>query len=277
MATAAEVWADLDDEALTRARRFHRFYRLLAAMAAPRAALLYLRLRLRSPAGLRWLRRGGYSPWRAARAIAAGRLVRRAQRTTGRTPSPVVVWPAGMPSSCVIAYFHTTWDVVIAREVRDRRYCLIRSGPRRAEDLGQQHVAEDTAGLKSLVRRVAEGARCAVAADNFVPGPEPGFLGTGHALNPAATRLAAITGAPLVTLWPTYQSGVLRFDLGTPIAASTCAELPDEALRTARQFFENAVRSDLASWRRIVSFLERAPDTGRPELASGGSIAQRSV
>jgi len=182
-----------------------------------------------------------------------------------------------MPSSCVFAYFHTTWDRVIAREVRDRRYCLIRSGPRRAEDLGQQHVAEDTAGLKSLVRRVAEGARCAVAADNFVPGPEAGFFGTGHALNPAATRLAAITGAPLVTFWPTYERGVLRFHLGTPIAASTCAELPDEALRIARQFFENAVRRDLASWRRIVSFLEGELNTGRREPASGDSIAQRSV
>jgi hypothetical protein len=262
MATAAEVWSDLDDETAARARRFHRFHRLSAVVAAPRAVLLYLRLCLRSPAGLRWLRRGGHGLWRTVFAIAASRLVRRAQRTTRYTPSPVVVWPEAMPSSCVIAYFHTTWDVVIARAVADREYCLIRSGPRRAQDLGRQHVAEDTAGLKSLVRRVAKGARCAAAADNFVPGPEGGFLGTRHALNPAVARLAAITGTPLVAVWPIYERGVLRFDLGKPIAASICAERPDEALRIARQFFENAVRRDLASWRRIVPFLERALRAG---------------
>jgi lauroyl/myristoyl acyltransferase len=129
----------------------------------------------------------------------------------------------------------------------------------------------------SLVRRVAEGARCAVAADNFVPESAAGLFGTDHALNPAATRFAAITGAPLVTVWPRYERGVLRFDVGAPIAASTCLERPDEALRMARQFFENAVRRDLASWRRIVSFLERALPTCRPEPASGDSIAQRRV
>jgi hypothetical protein len=262
MITAAEAWADLDDEAAARARSFHRFHRLSAALAGPLAVLLYLRLCLRSSVGLRWLRSHGYSPWRTVLAIAASRLVRHAHRTAGYAPSPVVVWPERMPSSCVIAYFHTTWDPVIARAVRDRRYCFIRSGPRRAEDLGEQHVGEDTAGLKSLVRRVAAGARCAAAADNFVPKTEAGFFSTAHGLNTAVTRLSAITGAPLVTVWPTYERGVLRFDLGAPIAASMCAELPDEALRIAREFFENAVRRDLASWRRILSFLEHALDSG---------------
>jgi lauroyl/myristoyl acyltransferase len=163
-----------------------------------------------------------------------------------------------MPASCVIAFFHTTWDVAIARELRDRQYCLIRAGPNWAVDLGGQLVAWDTAGLRALVRRVGRGGRCAAAADNFVRGTEGGFFGTRKVLNPAVVRLAGTTGAPLVTLWPTYDRGVLRFELGRPIAASTCAELPDEALRIVRQFFEDAVRRDVAGWPRIVFFLERA-------------------
>jgi hypothetical protein len=257
MATAADVRDDLTGEARSRARRFHCFYRLLLAAALPRALLLYLRLRLRSPAGIRWLRACGHVPWRAVYAIAAGRLVRRAL-TTGYTPSPAVVWPTRMPARCVVAFFHTPWDTVVAAQARDRRYCLIRAGANWSRGAGRQHVAWDHAGLKSLVRSVAGGARCAVAADNFVTGGEGGFFGTRRVLNPAAVRLAATTGASLVTIWPVYESGVLRLESGAPIAAATCAALPHEALRLARQFFEDAVRRDPGGWPRIVSFLEHA-------------------
>jgi hypothetical protein len=65
-----------------------------------------------------------------------------------------------------------------------------------------------------------------------------------------------VTGTPLVPIWPTYERGVLSFDMGAPIAASTCAERQHEALRIAQQFFENAVRRDPAGWRRVLSFLE---------------------
>jgi lauroyl/myristoyl acyltransferase len=109
---------------------------------------------------------------------------------------------------------------------------------------------------------VAGGTRCAVAADKLVAGSKSGFLGTSHAFDPAIARLAAITGAPLVTVWPISERGTLRFDVGAPIAASTCAGLPDEALRIARRFFDHAVRRDLPSWRRIVPFLERALRAG---------------
>jgi lauroyl/myristoyl acyltransferase len=158
----------------------------------------------------------------------------------------------------VIAFFHTTWELAIARELRARRHTFVRAGADWGRDLGGQHVAWDAAGLRSLVRRVARGARCVVAADNFVRGSATGFFGTGEALNPAIVRLAALTGAPLVTAWPIYERGVVRFELGAPIPASTCAERPDEALHIASRFFEDAVRKDPAGWPRIVWFLERA-------------------
>jgi hypothetical protein len=75
-------------------------------------------------------------------------------------------------------------------------------------------------------------------------------------LNPAATRLAAITGRPLVTVFPRYRLGVLSFELGAPIAAATCAQRPDDASRIATQFFEKAVRRDPTTWSRIVALLE---------------------
>jgi hypothetical protein len=270
MATAAEVQVELAGEASWRARRFHYCHRLLVAAALPRALLLYLRLRLRSPAGIRWLRACGHSPWRAVYRIAAGRLVRRALRT-GCTPSPAVIWPSGIPPSCVVAFFHTPWDLVIAAEARAREYCLVRAGANWSRDLGQQHVRWDRAGLKSLVRSVAGGARCAVAADNFVTGSKGGVFGTLHALNPAAVRLAAATRVPLVTIWPVYERGVLRLRVGAPIAAATCAERPLEALRIAQEFFENAVRGDPGGWPRIVSFLEHAiaASDGARKRASG--------
>jgi len=88
-------------------------------------------------------------------------------------------------------------------------------------------------------------------------------------LNPAATRLAAITGRPLVTVWPRYRLGVLSFELGTPIPATACAQRPDEASRIATQFFEKAVRLDPTTWSRIVSFLEREFARRRPEAHVG--------
>jgi hypothetical protein len=266
---APEVWSGLDDEALSRARRFHVFYLLFSILAAPRAAALYLRLRVRSPAGVRWLRTLGYMPWSTAYAIAVVRLVRRMQRTTACRLAPVVLWPKTIPPSCVIAFFHSAWDLVMAQEMCHRHGCLVRAGSNWTDDLGDQYVAWDAAGLRSLVRRVAGGCRCAVAADNFVVTAEDGFFGTRSALNPAATRLAAMTDTPLVAVWPVYRHGVLSFDLGTPIAASTCVERPDEASRMVRQFFEDAVRRDLCSWPRVVSFMERTLDTRHLEPVRG--------
>jgi hypothetical protein len=54
---------------------------------------------------------------------------------------------------------------------------------------------------------------------------------------------------------------VVRFAVGPPIAAAVCAERPDEALRLAQAFFEDAVRRDATSWTRVVHFLERAVAT----------------
>ena len=257
MGTAAEAWVSLDHETRAQARRFHCFYVSLVILAAPLAAALYLRLRLRSPVGVRWLRRHGHGAVRTIYAIAAARLLRRALRVTGCNPAPVVFWPKNVPSSCVVAFFHSPWDPVIVRELRDRRACLIRAGTNWAGELGKQYVRSDLAGLKALVKGVAGGARCAAAADHFVVGAQNGFLGTRSVPNPAVARLSAATGAPLVTLWPAYAHGVLTFDVGTPVAASVCAERPDEALRVVGRFFEQAVRQDLQCWSRIVHFLER--------------------
>ena len=257
MGTAAQVDSDLG----RRARQFHRFYRLITALAIPNAVVSYLRLRVRSPAGFHWLLTGGYSPWKVVYAVAAARLARRVQRATGGRPSPAVVWPKTIPSSCVIAFFHSAWDLVIAREVASRQYCLVRAGSDWAEDLGRQHVAWNAAGLRSLVRRVATGGRCAAAMDNFVDDAAGGLFGTRAGPNRGAARLAAATGAPLVPVWFVYERGVLRIDVGPPIAASTCACRQNEALHSAREFFENAVRRDPAGWPRIVSFLQVNPWT----------------
>lgn len=255
MGTADGVWFGPKQHAHLQAWRFHAFYRLLTALALPKAAYLYLRFRP-SPAAILWLRRAGHDPWKVVYAVAAARLIRHLHRATCGTPSPIVAWPKAMPSSCVIGFFHSRWDRIIAREFVARQYCLIRAGPGWARRLGRQHVANDVAGLRSLVRRVVSGSRCAVAMDNFVDGMQGGFLGARKGLNAAAVRLAAATGTPLVPIWPVYQHGVLRFDMGAPIAASTCAERQDEALCLAGQFFENAVRCDPAGWRQILSFLE---------------------
>jgi Bacterial lipid A biosynthesis acyltransferase len=246
----------LDCPGRLKARRFHLFCSLFLILAVPRALLMYLRLRVRSPSGVRWLRRIGYAPCKTMYAVEVVRFIRRTLRITGLRPAPAVLWPRTMPSSCVIAFFHSPWDLVIARELRERHVCLVRAGRHWAEHLGGQHVAWDTGGLRSLVRRVSRGAVCAVAADNFVAAAEGGFFGTRSALNSATTRLAAVTGTPLIMVWPSYEHGTLGFELGAPIAASICAEQPEEALQMVRQFFENAVRRDLTSWSRVVSFLE---------------------
>jgi hypothetical protein len=255
MGTAAEIWVDTDEQANSQAWPFRAFYRLLTVLALPKAAYLYLRFRP-SPAGILWLRSAGHDPWKVVYAVAAARLIRHLHRATFGTPAPVVVWPKAMPSSCVIGFFHSRWDRVIAREVVRRQYCLIRTGPGWARRLGKQHTACSVAGLRSLVQRVGAGSRCAVAMDTFVDGGDNGFSGTRKGLNAAAVRLAAVTGTPLVPVWPIYERGVLRFDSGAPIAAATCAERQDQALRVAQQFFENAVRCDPGGWRRILSFLE---------------------
>lgn len=255
MSTAAEIWVGHERHANSQAWRFRAFYRLLTVLALPKAAYLYLRFRP-SPAGILWLRRAGHDRWKVVYAVAAARLIRHLHRATFGTPAPVVVWPKAMPSSCVIGFFHSRWDRVIARELVRRQYCLIRTGPGWARHLGRQHTACSVAGLRSLVQRVCAGSRCAVAMDTFVDDADHGFSGTRKGLNPAAVRLAAVTGTPLVPIWPTYERGVLRFDMGAPIAAPTCTQRQDEALRLAVQFFENAVRRDPAGWRRILCFLE---------------------
>jgi hypothetical protein len=189
MGTAAEVWVGLERQANSPAWRFRAFYRLLAFLALPKAAYLYLRFRP-SPAAILWLRRAGCEPWKVVYAVAAARLIRHLHRATLGTPSPVVVWPKAMPSSCVIGFFHSRWDRVIARELVRRPYCLIRTGPGWARRLGRQHTACNVAGLRSLVRRVVAGSRCAVAMDTFVDDGDRGFAGTQKGLNPAAARLA---------------------------------------------------------------------------------------
>ncbi len=161
-----------------------------------------------------------------------------------------------MPPSCVIGFFHSRWDRIIARELVSRHYCVIRTGPGWARRLGKQQVACDVAGLRWLVRRVVGGSRCAVAMDAFVADGEGGFFGTRQGLNPAAVRLAATTGTPLVPVWPAYERGVLSLVMDTPIAASLCAERQEEALRRVGQFFENAVRRDPGGWKWILLFLE---------------------
>jgi hypothetical protein len=252
----AGPWPGLGQRARSQAWRFHCFYLLVAALAVPKAVSLYLQLLAASPGGIRWPKRDGTGAWKAVCEIAGARLVRRVHRRTGCRPSPVVVWPQAIPSSCVIAFFHSTWDLVIARQLRSRHYCLVRTGPAWARDLGQERVDLDGAGLMSLIRRVARGHRCLVAMDDFVENDEVGFLGARKSLNPAAARFAALTRTPLVPVWPVYERGVLSFALGAPIAAVTCAERRDEAVRLARSFFEHEVEKDPAGWRWILKFLE---------------------
>jgi lauroyl/myristoyl acyltransferase len=158
----------------------------------------------------------------------------------------------------VIAFFHSGWDLLLAVD-SGNRHCLVRAGDNWARGLGSQRVPWGGAGLKALIRRVRRGARCAAAADNFVCGGEARFFDTDLALNPAPVRFAAAARAPLVPLWPVYDHGVVRFAIGGPISAATCAERPDEALRHTRKFFEEAVRRAPAGWPRLVSFLERSP------------------
>ncbi len=258
MAAADQAQCALDPREDLRAWQFHSVYRVLTALALPEAACLYLRLCVRSPRGIRWLKSHGHRPWRTVYGIATGRLVRRVQRRTRGALSPVVVWPETLPSICVLAFFHSPWDLVMARESAHRQYCLVRASPLWAESLGQQRVNWDRPGLRSLVRRVRSGRRCAAAMDNFVGRADAGFCGTQSPLNPAAARLAAVTGAPLVPIWPCYDHGVLSFEVGAPIAAAACTDRRDEALRLAGDFFQNAVLQDPASWRRILWFLEVA-------------------
>lgn len=222
----------------------------------PEALFLYMRACARAPAGIRWLRQSGHSLSSVVYAVATARLVRRMQRIPGSILSAPVVWSDTIPSSCVIAFFHSPWDRLIVREVVERRYCLVRAGREWAETLGKQYVAWNRAGLRSLVRGTGMGPRCAAAMDNFVVSEEPGFLGAAVGPSPAPVRLAAAAGVALVPVWLAYERGVVRVDTGAPIAASICAERPTEALRLAREFFENAVLRDPAGWRRILRFLE---------------------
>ncbi len=224
-------------------------------LATPRAGYLYLQLLLRSPQGIAWLRSTQGGPWRAVLDISAARLVRRLQRATGWTASPAIVWPTTVPSSCVVAFFHSTWDLVLAREFANRRCCFVRTHEHWARRLGTQYVAAKAAGFLPLVRKVAAGARCAASMDNFIDDVRLRFAGTSKGLSPVPARLAALTGTPLVPVWPRYERGVLRFVVGPRIDVPKGDDGQDAALAQAGRFFENAVRQDPVSWQGILPFL----------------------
>ena len=75
------------------------------------------------------------------RDTSAARLVRKMALILGWPVSPVIVWPKHVPSSCVIAYFHSNWDLPIAREIDRRKACLMRTHDDWSKPLGSQHIA----------------------------------------------------------------------------------------------------------------------------------------
>ncbi|MFT5400530.1 MAG: hypothetical protein ACI8XW_003338 [Gammaproteobacteria bacterium] len=161
MSISEQVWLNLDGKARRRARRFHYVYYFVMILATPRAIYLYLLLYIRTPAGIAWLRELRLTPWRTMLDITSARLVRKIQLLTGWTASPVIVWPKSIPPSCVIAYFYSNWDVIIACEFANRGGCLVRTSEHWARRLGTQYVAGKTP-LRTLVRSVIEGSRCGV-------------------------------------------------------------------------------------------------------------------
>ena len=248
-----QVWLTLDGKARRRAWRFHCFYYLVTILATPRAIYLYLLLHIRSPAGIVWLRDSQLTPWRAMRDITAARLVRKLQLVTGWTASPAIVWPKTVPSSCVIAYFHSNWDMIIACEFANRRWCLMRTHEDWARRLGTQYVAWKTPP-RTLIRRVIEGSRCAVAIDTSVNVNVP-IARTSIRLSTNPFRIAALTGTPVVPIWPVYEHGVLRLAAGKPIEVPKGDVGYKVALNLTGQFFEYAIQRDPASWRKIFPFL----------------------
>jgi len=215
MSISDQACLTLDEKAHRRARQFHYLYYLVTILATPRAVYFYLLLHIRSPAGIAWLRDLQLTPWRAMRDITSARLVRKLQRVTGWTASPVIVWPKIVPSSCIIAFFHSNWDLIIARELANRRACLIRTHEFWARRLGTQYVAWKTP-LRTLVRSVINGSRCGVAIDTSADVNIP-IARTSIGLSTNPFRMAALTGTPVVPVWPVYERGVLRLAAGKPI------------------------------------------------------------
>ena len=249
-----QVWLTLNGKARRRACRFHYFYYLVTILATPRAIYLYFLLHIRSPAGIVWLRDSQMTPWRVMRDIAAARLVRKLQLVTGWTASPAIVWPKTVPSSCVIAFFHSNWDMTIACEFANRRWCLVRTHEGWARRLGTQYVAWKNP-LRTLVRSVIEGSRCGVAIDTSVNVVNVPIARTSIGLSTTPFRIAALTGTPLVPVWPVYERGVVRVAAGKPIEVQKGNVGYKVALNLAGQFFEYAIQRDPASWRKIFPFL----------------------
>ena len=249
-----ELWLTLDENARRKARRFHFFYCLVKILASPRAVYLYLLLHLRSPAGIVWLRDLRMIPWWVVCDICAARLVRKVQLITGWTASPAIIWPEKVPSSCVIAFFHSNWDMIIANEFARRDWCFISTHEGWARRLDTQYVSRKNVQLRHLVRRIDAGGRCGVAMDaiaNLVNTP----TSTSPGLRITPVRIAAIAGCPLVPVWPIFERGVLRLAAGKPIEVSKNDGDYEAALSHAGQFFESAMQQDPASWRSIFPYL----------------------
>lgn len=231
---------------------------LVRVLSLPRAVCLYLRLGRRSPASILWLESSQGKPWRAVWDICAARLLRRLQVATDWAVTPVIDWPVGIPRRCVIAFFHSNWDAIIAREFAKHSFCLVRTNDRWASRfLGGQHIGwQNPSGLLRLIRSVVAGARSAVAMDDFINDPAIAFAGTQKGLSAAPLRIAALTRAPLVPVWPVYERGTLRFIIGPCIDVPRNPAGADEALRLVGHFFEDAVHRHPASWQRILKFLD---------------------
>jgi len=252
---ADQGWLSMDRKAHRRAWRFRCFYFLVTILATPRAVYLYLLLHIRSAAAIAWLRDSQLNPWTVTRDIAATRLVRKIQLVTGWTASPAIVWPKTVPASCVIAYFHSNWDMIIACEFDKRRWCLMRTHEDWAKRLGTQYVDWKNSP-RTLIRSVNEGSRVGVAIDTSVNVT----VSIAHASIDLSTnpfRIAALTGTPVVPVWPIYERGVLQLAAGKPINVSNGDVDYKVALNFAGQCFGYAIQRDPASWRKIFPFLMR--------------------
>lgn len=247
-------WLTLDEEARQQARQFHYFYCLVSIFATPRAVYWYLLLNICSPAGIAYLRGMQMTPWKIVRDINTVRLVRKLLNFTGWAASPAIVWPETVPSSCVIAFFHSNWDKFMARENANRRCCLIRAQKKQKKRLGTQFVALEKP-LRRLVRSVIKGSRCGVAIDTSVKAVNVPIADTSIELGTTPFRIAVLTGTPLVPIWSVYESGVLRIIAGKPIDVPKSDVGYEVALSFAGKFFENAIQIDPASWRKIFPFL----------------------
>lgn len=253
MSNSDQEWLPLDEMTRRRARRFRCFYFLATILATPRAVFFYLLLHIRSPAAKAWLRDSQLTQWRVMRDISAARLVRKIQLVTGWTASPAIVWPKTVPASCVIAYFHSNWDMIIACEFANRRWCLMRTHADWAKRLGTQYVDWKNSP-RILIRNVNEGSRVGVAIDTSA-NVTVSIARASIELSTNPFRIAALTGTPVVPVWAVYERGVLQLAAGKPIYVSKGDVDYKVALNLAGQFFGYALQRDPASWRKIFPFL----------------------